>query len=42
MEGMAEGKRRRGRPKKQWIDNMKEWTMLEIGEIMKKARNREQ
>ena len=42
MEGMVEGKRGRGRPEKQWIDNIKEWTMLEISEIMKKARDREQ
>ena len=35
-EGMVEGKRGGGRPEKQWIDNIKEWTMLEIGEIMKK------
>ena len=42
MEGMVEGKRGRGRPEKQWIDNIKEWTRLEIGEIMKKARDREQ
>ena len=42
MEGMVEGKRRRGRPEKQWIDNIKEWTMLESGEIMKKARDTEQ
>ena len=38
MEGIVEGKRRRGRPEKQWIDNIKEWTMREIDEIMKKAR----
>ena len=30
MEGMVEGKRRRGRPEKQWIDNVKEWAMLEM------------
>ena len=42
MERMVEGKRRRDRPEKQWIDNSKKWTMLEIDEIMKKARDREQ
>ena len=38
---MVEGKRK-GRPEKQWIDNIKERTMLEISEIMKKSRDREQ
>ena len=42
MEGMVEGKKRRGRPEKHWIDNIKEWTMLEIDEIMKKVSDREQ
>ena len=42
VEGMVEGKRGRGRPEKQWIDNIKEWTMLETSEIMKKARDKEQ
>ena len=40
LEGMVEGKRRRGRPEKQWVDNIKESTMLELGEMMQKARDR--
>ena len=28
VEGMVEGKRKRGRQKKQWFDNIREWTGL--------------
>ena len=41
MEGVVEDKRI-GRPRKRSMDDIKEWTMLEIGEMMKKAREREQ
>ena len=28
VEGYVEGKQRRGRPRKQYIDNIKQWTQL--------------
>ena len=28
LEGMVEGKRARGRPKRRWIDDLKDWTNL--------------
>ena len=27
LQGNVEGKRLHGRPKKQWIDNVREWTV---------------
>ena len=33
LQGNVEGKRSRGRPKKQWIDNIKEWTGKGFNEL---------
>ena len=38
--GMVEGTRNRGRPRRAWIDDIKEWTGLRIGEIVRIASNR--
>ena len=39
--GSIEGKRRRGRPKMQWQDNIVKWTGLDINKGMRAAGNRE-
>ena len=43
--GMAKtilkGARRRGRQKKRWEDNIKEWTGMEFGDSLRAAKDRE-
>ena len=41
LQGSIEGKRRRGRPKMQWQDNIVKWTGLDINKTMIAAENRE-
>ena len=41
IEGVVEGKRRRGRQKKQWFDNVKECTGLSYTETKRLAQNRQ-
>ena len=40
LQGNVEGKRRCGRPKNMWIDNIKEWTGKSIVETQMMAHNR--
>ena len=40
IQGNVEGKIRCGRPKKMWIDNIKEWTGKSIGETQLTAHER--
>ena len=40
VEGMVEGKRKRGRQKKQWFDNIREWTGLSYIRAKCSAQNR--
>ncbi len=40
IEGKVEGRRRRGRQKKQWFDNIREWTGLSLVEAKHLAHNR--
>lgn len=42
IEGMVEGKRRRGRPRKTWIDDVTQWTGLSIKEMIRLAKERTQ
>ena len=42
LQGTAHGGRRRGRQRKRWEDNIKEWTGLEWNIILRKAENREE
>ena len=42
LQGTAQGGRWRGRQRKQWDDNIKEWTGLEWNIILRKAENREE
>ena len=42
LQGTVQGGRRRGRQKKRWEDNIKEWTGLKLGEALRKAENREE
>ncbi|KAH3891784.1 hypothetical protein DPMN_015892 [Dreissena polymorpha] len=37
---MLEGGRRRGRQKKSWMDNVKEWTSLTMDELLLAAHHR--
>ena len=41
LQGSIEGKRRRGRPKMQWQDNIVKWTCLDINKVMRAAEIRE-
>ena len=40
LQGWVPGMRRAGRQKKQWLDNIKEWTGLTIGEAIRAAEDR--
>ena len=42
LQGTVQGGRRRGRQRKGWEDNMKEWTGLEWNIMLWKAENREE
>ena len=42
LQGPVQGGRRRGRQRKQWENNMKEWTGLEWNILLRKAENREE
>ena len=41
LRGSIEGKRRRGRQKRQWKDNIVKWTGLDINKAMRTSENRE-
>ena len=41
-QGTVQRVRRRGRQRKRWEDNIKEWTGLEWNIILRKAENREE
>ena len=41
LQGTVRGGRRRGRQRKRWEDNIKEWTGLSLHEAMKKAQDRD-
>ena len=42
LQGTVQGGRRRGRQRKRWEDNIKEWTDLEWNIMLRKAENREE
>ena len=42
LQGIVQGRRRRGRQRKPWEGNIKEWTGLEWNIILRKAENREE
>ena len=42
LQGTVQGGRRRGRQRKRWEDNIKEWTGLEWNIMLRKAENREE
>ena len=42
LQGTLQGGRRRGRQRKRWEDNIKEWTGLEWNIILRKVENREE
>ena len=42
LQGTVQGGRRRGRQRKRWVDNIKEWTGLEWNITLRKAENREE
>ena len=41
LQGTVNGARRRGRQKKRWEDNIKEWTGMEFGDSLRAAEDRE-
>ena len=42
LQGIVQGGRRRGRQRKRWEDNIKEWIGLEWKTLLRKAENREE
>ena len=40
IQGTVKGKRRRGRQKKRWEDNIKEWTGMDFASSTRAAENR--
>lgn len=42
LQGTVKGGRRRGRQRKRWEDNIKDWTGLELRDTVRKAENREE
>ena len=41
LQGTVKGERRRGRHKKRWEDNIKEWTGMGFGDSLRAAEDRE-
>ena len=41
LQGTVKGARRRGRQKKRWEDNIKEWTGMGFGDSLRAAEDRE-
>ena len=41
LQGTVKGTRRRGRQKKRWEDNSKEWTGMGFGDSLRAAEDRE-
>ena len=41
LQGTVKGARRRGRQKKRWDDNIKEWTRIEFRDSLRAAEDRE-
>ena len=41
LQGRVKGARRRGRQKKRWEDNIKEWTWMEFGDSLRAVEDRE-
>ena len=41
MQGTVQGGRKRGRQRKRWEDNIREWTGMTLGETLRKTENRE-
>ena len=40
LQGTVKGKRKRGRQKKRWVDNIKEWTGMDFASSTRAAENR--
>ena len=40
LQGTVNGKRKRGRQKKRWEDNIKEWTGMDFASLTRVAENR--
>ena len=41
LQGTVQGQRARGRQRKRWEDNIREWTGLKLGEALREAEDRE-
>ena len=41
LQGTVKGRRRQGRERKRWEDNIREWTGLEFGRSQRAVKNRE-
>jgi len=40
LQGTVEGSRRRGRPRKSWMNNITEWSGLHLQQLLRRAENR--
>jgi len=41
LQGTVEGGRKRGRQRKSWSDNVKEWTSLDMGHLLQQTTDRQ-
>ena len=41
LQGTVKGARKRGKQKKRWEDNIKEWTVMAFGDSLRAAEDRE-
>ena len=42
MQGMVEGKRGRGRPRRTWMNDVTKWTNLSAREVTRNAKDRQE
>jgi len=40
LHGIVDGKRRRGRPRRRWTDDIKQWTGISVAECVQHAKDR--
>ena len=41
LQGTAEGGRKRGKPRKSWLSNIKEWTQMDLHSLLSSAKDRQ-
>ena len=41
LQGTVEGGRKRGKPRKSWLSNIKEWTRMDVYSLLSSAQDRQ-